>query len=205
MNGGSLVRATCGLIAATSLALACSGTEGPSPIGRKAVLTVQSFSMVEYQNPGDTGQYNYAPQLVLAATGGSSAATVTAMLLSLPGFSALGSVCSSGTLVPAGQSAVMFGELYGDYEVSYTIDHPVAAGQATAIIIFRDDIGRVDTLLAAGPVVSGSPPTTYTGGNGHGYGECQHVSSGAAAPATGATGAPRAPARGNDASHVRAD
>ncbi len=194
MNGRSLVRATCGLIVATSLALACSGTEGPSSIGRKAVLTVQSFSMVEYQSQGDTGRYNYAPQLVLAASGGGSAATVTAMLLSLPGFSTLGSVCSTGTMVPAGQSAVMFSELYGDYEVSYTIDHPVAAGQATATIIFRDDIGRVDTLLAAGPVVPGSMPTTNTSGNGHGYGDCQHVLSGTAAPASSATGAPRAPA-----------
>lgn len=138
-------------------------TEAPPSGASLALLTVQSFGMIEYQYPTDsTGQWFYAPQLQLAETGGQSGATVIKMIFTVPGFGPTPDLCSAGTPVAAGQSATMFGVAYGDYEWAYfSPGNRAAAGAVTAAIVFRDDAGRTDTLTAQGSITPGGLPTTY--------------------------------------------
>ena len=50
------------------------------------MLTVESFTMIEYQYPSDpSGQKYYAPQLQLAETRGLAGVSVREMVFSVPG------------------------------------------------------------------------------------------------------------------------
>ena len=90
-------------------------TENPPPGPSDAVLTVQSFVMIEHQSPTDS-QWVYAPQLRLAETGARSGASVLAMSFTVPGPVGPLTVCSPGTPVGPWQSAVMLGVIGGYYE-----------------------------------------------------------------------------------------
>jgi len=65
----------------------------------------------------------------------------------------------------AGQSADLFREIYGDFEL--TFDRPGARatpGAASAVVYVRDGGGNVGKVTASGPVVPGGLPESYTGG-----------------------------------------
>ena len=159
-------------------------TESPPPGPSDAKLTVQSFAMIEYRAPGSS-QWVYSPELRLAETGGRSGASVVAMAFAIPlgsGFPPMESgfpptpvpsdyaltVCSPGTPVGPWQSAVMLGEIGGTYDwVFYYPGLRAAPGQATATIVYRDDVGRTDTLTATTPVTAAGDPSVYSESDWH--------------------------------------
>ena len=140
---------------------------GPS----NAALSISSFSMIEYQDPGDASQWLYSPRLELAEAEGRSQATVFEMLFAIPGLPAFPAVCSQGTQVAPATTTEMFGIQYGDYEWEFSASGLRASGltDVSALIIYSDDVGHVDTLAAHVPVTQGSPPAVLNEGAYHHY------------------------------------
>jgi hypothetical protein len=151
--------------AGRSLATAVQGafTTMGSPL--PSTLAVQSFSMIEYQYPSTPGWWSYAPQILVAETSGHGSITILRLDVSIPGFGPAPGFCSTGIHVAAGSSHNVVGELYGDYELSYDDNGKRAgSGDATLVITYSDETGRMGTVSAKGPIVPGALPTTYTGG-----------------------------------------
>ena len=146
-------------------------TETVAPGPSDAVLTVESFTMIEYQYPSDSsGQKYYAPQLQLAETRGLAGVSVREMVFSVPGLGSTAPICSTGTAVAAGQSEAMFGIAYGEYEISFEFPGRRAGpGQATVSIIYRDEGHRTDTLMASAPITLGGLPSVSFANQTHSY------------------------------------
>ena len=137
-----------------------------SPTATQSVLTIESFSMIEYKYDGEPDQWYYAPIVRLRETTGARSADVLAVQFHMPGFGYT-MKCGARLHVLSGQSVDMFRESYGDYPLSYyrPPDGRALPGLATALITVRDDNGAIALLSMEGPIVSGSLPTTYTGGH----------------------------------------
>jgi len=155
-----------GLIAAATVTV-----PAPTSLGTSDVMLVDSFSMIEFQYASAPGHWFYAPQVRVHATPGHTA-SVLVLKFSIPGL---------GNPPPFGCGANLsvmprdlFGEVYGDWLLEIDDRDRRATGEpATATITFVDDAGTVATRVVSGPIVQGSLPTTYTGGeNG---GACFHV------------------------------
>ena len=148
---------------------------GPTSTGASEALVVQDFSMIEFQYPSEPGRWFYAPQLrVLAAPGRT--VSILRLTFSIPGLADPIPSFGCGATLSAGAPRELNGEFYGDWTMS--IDGPgrQASGEdATAVISFLDDAGTIATRTVRGPVVRGSLPATYSGGQNagacfHGYG-----------------------------------
>jgi hypothetical protein len=139
----------------------------PGALTGKAVDITVSF--VEY--PADS-RWFYAP-LVHIDAGSEASATLTGFSFSIPGLGSTGKFCAALPL-PPGFQFELFREIYGDYE--FTIDNPghrATEAAGTATINLTDDAGVATTRTLTGPIVPGSLPTTYSGGNGGGYQPCR--------------------------------
>jgi hypothetical protein len=144
-------------------------TAGPAAVptgtptsGSTVAASIASFSVVEVQSVPGGGWY-YAPQLRIAATG-NIGITVTSLHFEIPGLLPAPLTCGAWH-VNAGTSGDLFREIYGDYEL--TIDNSgnrSTGGVATAVLTVTDDNGTLGTITGQGPIVSGSPPMTYTTG-----------------------------------------
>jgi len=131
----------------------------PSP----AVVAITSFSMIEFQYPGDS-RWFYAPQILVTESGGKGSAEIHRLDFSIPGIPGIPATCSTGIYIAPGQSHNLVGELYGDWELAIFGSKRAEPGEATAVVTYTDATGRRVALTARGPIVSGSLPTTYTGG-----------------------------------------
>ena len=131
----------------------------PSP----AVVAITSFSMIEFQYPGDS-RWFYAPQVLVTESGGKGSAEIHRLDFSIPGMPGIPAACSTGIYIGPGQSHNLIGELYGDWELTIFGSKRAEPGEATAVVTYTDATGRRVALSARGPIVSGSLPTTYTGG-----------------------------------------
>jgi hypothetical protein len=76
--------------------------------------------------------------------------------------------------IAAGTSRDLNGEVYGSWTFTFDWAASRATGEdATAVVTYIDDTGAMGTTTATGPVIHGTDPTTYTGGeNG---GACFHA------------------------------
>ena len=136
----------------------------PAPASAVSPVIVD-FRMLELQSasPGSNSWY-YAPELVLRDTTGRGATAIIALSVDLPG---LGGSPTCHMLRPVGSSPTeVFHESYGDFEL--TIDGGagtrVSGTEAVAHITLRIPGPAAMTIDVRGPIVPGSPPTTYTGG-----------------------------------------
>lgn len=179
----TLSRHPCGynIFATTAMALtltlaACAGDAG-SPIGPGSAvvpppelaasdLKITAFRVIEHQYPGSPTWY-YAPLLTLQEVTGGNAVRVIGVGFEIPGLPGIPrpAVCR---VIAAGTSVEMFREIYGDYEfVAFSPGGARATGEpASAMVSFTDSRGTTRTVQVTGPVVSGSLPTTYSGGQG---------------------------------------
>lgn len=135
----------------------------PSP-GTSTALNINSFSMIQY------GAFSFAPQLNVTASAGTSV-TVLDLQFDMPG---LGSIPTwgCGGDIPAGATRDINGEVYGDWTYEISSDSPPTSDDATVVVTFIDETGATGTITSRGKIVSGSLPTTYSGGeNG---GPCYH-------------------------------
>lgn len=147
----------------------------PALNGVSTAMTVDHFSVIEYQYPQDTDQWYYAPQLTVSPAPGRTI-TVLTLRFHIPGLEDPIPTIACGARVVAGTSRALNGEVYGDW--SFSVDDPghQASGEdAQAIVSFVDDTGMTGTIVVRGHIVPGTLPTTYEGGkNGggcfHGYG-----------------------------------
>ncbi|MEP6762998.1 MAG: Ig-like domain-containing protein [Gemmatimonadaceae bacterium] len=146
-------------------------TESPPTGESNAVLSAVSFTMLEFQVPSQPGWWQYAPKLVLAESSGKGPATIVSLSFFLPGFyRPFPLICGAGLRILAQSSVDLFGEHYGDFDRSFDFDGPgtrAAAGDATLVVTYRDDAGRMSAITVQGHIVPGALPTTYTGGNGY--------------------------------------
>ena len=134
------------------------------PVPSGAVLVVDSFSVVEFQYPSAPNNWYYAPLVRVRETGLGNALAVVGYDFIIPGF---GPAPPCATYRPVGRGVTLdlFREVYGDYGYTLWNSGARAAGRvATALITVRDGSGPPTTLTVTGPIVSGSLPTTYTGG-----------------------------------------
>lgn len=137
-------------------------------------LIVQQFYMTEYQYPSQPGHWYYAPQLRVVAAPGRTA-DIGLLALSVPGLpDPIPPFACNAHITTAARD--LNGEVYGDWTMS--VDSPgsrATGADGTAKVTYTDDAGVTRTITITGPIVSGSLPTTYSGGsNGgacfHGYG-----------------------------------
>jgi hypothetical protein len=158
---GSVLR----LAVVAALCTACSGTPtGPSGLprasatpvpGSLAGVTVVSFSVLEYAQPGG---WNYAPLIRIAA--GPAAVIVTRVRVTVPGVPSVPDVCSTFR-IEHGTTSDLFGEFYGDWEFTLGGEDRSTGKTATAILEIRNDANETTTLSVDGPIVPGGPPGTY--------------------------------------------
>lgn len=142
----------------------------PAGIGPSA-LSVQGFSMTEFQYPSGPDGWFYAPQVQVTAAPGHTA-LVSYLIFSIPGLDdpIPGWVCPVN--LGAGSLADLNGEVYGDWAMSITGHGRATGADATARITYTDDSGVTSTLTVHGPIVHGALPTTYSGGGGGLGGAC---------------------------------
>lgn len=142
----------------------------PRPAGTEPLpIIVDDFHVIEYQYPSGTGQWYYAPQLRLRDATGVAAAAVVGMAFELPGFGPLPPCMTDRPITSTALD--VFREVYGEYQLSFFRTGVRAEpGLAAATLTIR--LGGTDSLVLTtkGPIVSGSLPTTYTGGVGTGCG-----------------------------------
>ena len=139
-------------------------TVNPLPAPSGSAIVIDEFTVVEFQYPSAPGRWFYAPLVKVRETKLGMGAAIVAYDFIIPG---LGSAPACNTYRPVGPGASLdlFREVYGDY--GYTIDHGTvrATGQtATALISVVDGSSAPYLVTATGPIISGSLPTTYTGG-----------------------------------------
>ena len=146
--------------------------EAPPNVTRSGALTVDAFSVVEFEYETAPGWKFYAPQLLVTAAP-STSVTVLTLEFHIPGLDEPIPIIGCGGLVSAGATRRLNGELYGDW--AFTVDDPGhhATGEpSTAVVTFIDDTGAVGTITVRGAIEPGEPPDTYSGGeNG---GACFH-------------------------------
>ncbi len=139
-------------------------TVAPLPAPSGAVLVVDAFSVIEFQYPSQPNHWYYAPLVRVRETNAGGTVAVIGYDFTIPG---LGRVPSCVTYRPVGRGETLdlFREVYGDY--GYTIDNNGARATgtvATAIITIQDGSGAPTSITVTGPIISGTLPTTYTGG-----------------------------------------
>jgi hypothetical protein len=165
--GHAMVTASVdGLIAVATMAVAATTNLGPSD-----AIVVDSFSMIEYQYPSTPSAWSYAPQMRAHAVPGHTASVLT-MKFAIPG---LGNIPAFGC--DASLNATprdLFGEVYGDWLLEIGGTQRATGDSATVTITFADN-GMTAIRVVSGPIIQGSTPTSYSGGqNGgacfHGYG-----------------------------------
>jgi hypothetical protein len=119
------------------------------------------LTLVEHQPRTGGSHWTYAPEVLLIADAG---AQVVGVRFTLPGLGSSMYCWALRSLAP-GLPTELSREVYGDYEL--TVDwsgRRAAPGIATVLLDLVDADGRPGRVVAAGPVVSGGYPTTYTGG-----------------------------------------
>ncbi len=127
-------------------------------------LDVVDAHMVEYRYEGDDHWY-YAP--IVQVTAGESAVDVLELQIVFPGGRGNGAFCGAIRIQP-GETLDLNQELYGDYQISVDADHWRAPQDSifTGALEYHRGDGTMVTQNLNLPVVSGTLPTTYTGGYG---------------------------------------
>lgn len=96
----------------------------------------------------------YAPLITVTETTSSRSFEVIGLRIAVSGM--IGSVLCRGSVpVAAGASAVMFTDVYGDYQLTIGGSNPRTADVAAVTAYLREASGTVDTLTVSGPVVPG--------------------------------------------------
>jgi hypothetical protein len=127
-------------------------------------LQVVAISMIEYQYPQLPGQRYYAPTLRVTAPAESAGVSVVGAYFDIPGIGHT-NICKSRRPVAAGQTIDVFGDFYGDWEVSFDVwGARATSAEASGIIFLNDANGRLSHIQVSLPIVAGGFPTTYTGG-----------------------------------------
>ena len=134
-------------------------------------IVVRSFSVTEYEvHPAGSGQWAYAPQLVVAdAPGQSGLEIVGFQMLTIPGLASNSlwwKIWSRLVAVTPGQDTPLFREIYGDYDFSFGANgQRSSGGQVSARLTYRDaTTGHLYATTMQGSIVPGpSLPGTYTG------------------------------------------
>lgn len=131
-------------------------------------ILVRSFAVVEYQYPGDSASWYYAPQLVVSAAPRDTGLRIVGFdMLSVPGLTPpFPGLRSMPFGVPSDRDTPLFRELYGDYELAYSAPdgHRSTGGVATARLTYRDATNHYYAATIQGPITPGGLPTTYSGG-----------------------------------------
>jgi len=130
-------------------------------------LDTAEFFVIEFKYPGST-TWSYAPQLTVRETSGRSTATVTKLVVVLPGLNPGTNPMppfDTSKCVAPGQTLSLLNEIYGDFELTFDRPGSRASGTASIVTTFADPDGREGTTSATGPIVPGSLPTTYSGGS----------------------------------------
>lgn len=139
-------------------------TVSPLPGSSGAILVVESFTVIEFQYPSQPNHWHYAPLVRVRETGAGGAVAITGYDFIIPGLGR-SPACATYRRVDRGATLDLFREVYGDYGFTIAQAGARATGApATALITIRDGNGPETTLTVTGPIVSGSLPTTYTGG-----------------------------------------
>ena len=148
----------------SATATAAAPAPPPSPPLPPGTLAIESFSLVEFRYSWES-EWSYAPLVRVTCPVGTGGVAITRVELAIPGLPALGPLCAGGLRVEGGQGVDLFGEVYGDYQVTFDAAGARAAdGEATATITFEDGTGLTGTVVARSAVVPGGLPTTYSGG-----------------------------------------
>lgn len=151
-------------------------------------ILVRSFSVIEYQYPGDSTWY-YAPQLVASDAPGQTGLQIVGFdMLNIPGVGG-GPVASTPFAVPANQDTPVLSANYGEYDLSYFVPdgRRSTGGVATARLTYRDAANHYYAVNLQSPITTGGLPSTYSG-------DCAHWISGLYEgdyPATGCPGSVR--------------
>ena len=147
------------------------GTSGPLTIvavvpDTEQRIVVRSFEVLEIER--SPTQWEYSPQLVVAdSAGGTGLSIVGFEMLTLPGIaSPFPRLWARDLSVPQMQDVPLIREWYGDWDVGFVAQdgHRSRGGTATARLTYRDATGHLYAATLEGPIVPGSPPSTYTGG-----------------------------------------
>ena len=134
----------------------------PDPSG--AALVIDSFSMIEYQYPGDPTWY-YAPQVQIREVNGKGAAAITMVDFQIPGLLPA-PPCNTYTPVAPLELLNVFQESYGDFAFAiYAAGVRATGDTATVSVLYADGTSPVRSITARGPIRGGSLPTTYSGGS----------------------------------------
>ncbi len=135
-------------------------------------LTIESFAMIEYQYDG-TGQYYYAPQIVVTAPPGQALVHITGFVLaSMTNFpiNLNSDECTTTVDVAPGQTRQLFHEFYGDYPLAYWWPgRRPTPGPAFARLTYQREGGARHTVAIQGSMSPGGLPGTYSGGQGLWY------------------------------------
>jgi len=131
-----------------------------------ARLQVQSFVVMEWQDPSIPGWFFYSPRLTVMGLAGQGPVQVLGFrFLDVPGVSLEPAVlipAYSGPLVEAGQPVEIAGERGGRWEIEWGIGGRYQGGVIHARLVFRDLAGHIyATTLTANAVTPGRP-TTFT-------------------------------------------
>jgi hypothetical protein len=167
--GHATVLARLGQVTASALVTVPS----PTTSALSDALVIDSFSMIEFQYPSEPGRWFYAPQMRARAAANRRASVLT-FKFAIPGLGAPPPFGCGASLTDASRD--LFGEVYGDWLLEIDdAGHRATGETATATITFIDDAGNAGTRAVSGPIVRGTLPASYTGGqNGgacfHGYG-----------------------------------
>ena len=130
-----------------------------------AVLTVDSFSIIEFTYPTATNFWYYAPKVQVHVSGDAGQATISRMEFDIPGLGAA-PPCNSGFRLNKGEQLELFTEIYGDYSYMLTaFETRSTGGDATLTVTVTDSQGTDRRLVVKGRIVPGALPETYTGGS----------------------------------------
>jgi hypothetical protein len=148
--------------------------QAPPGGGTSDALTVDAFSVVEFEYESLPGRKFYAPQLLVTAAP-SGSVTVLTLEFHVPGLDDRIPTIACGGRVPPGGTRQLNGEVYGDWTFFFDDPGHRATGEpATAVVRFIDNTGATGAIRVHGPIEPGGLPT-YTGGRNsgacfHGYG-----------------------------------
>ncbi len=106
----------------------------------------------------------YAPLVTVTAAKETAGLEVIAMTFRVPASGRPYSCIGSVKLIPGG-TASMFREIYGDYQLTFSIQGGLGAFEAARVSVYtRDANDRLTVTEASAAVVQGTWPSTYTGG-----------------------------------------
>jgi hypothetical protein len=127
-------------------------------------LTIDSFSVIEFEYPSAPGQKYYAPQVLVRAAS-TTAVTVLTLGFHIPGLLDPIPVIDCRGHVPAGETRQLNGEVYGDWAFALFGPGRAASGEpVTMSLIFVDATGDSGMITMTGPVVPGSLPEPDSSG-----------------------------------------